>query len=262
MKKAAKIVSKHKHNYLVNSTMQEELNFISHALSPDSKIKFETPIAHLTPRIPMASIVCDSSLVACVGYSTTLNFWWHLLFPKEVVKRMLLHLKDNSDEMFISINFLKYATIILNYCALIVTFATRKISNDPHPVILCVMDNTSALNWTLHTSKKLIIGRALARFFCGLLIGSNVGVNAKWISTIENIITDKISRLKVLNIANSKSPLSSPTYDYSNLQQEHKELKACNFFQPSCKLVLLLWDILLMQKCPDLSLIMSLKLQD
>jgi hypothetical protein len=106
----------------------------------------------------------------------------------------------------------------------------------------------SALNWTLHTSKKLIISRALARFFCGLPIGSNVGVNAQWICTIENIIADKISRLKALNIANSKSPSSSPTYHYSNLQQEHKELKACNFFQPSCKLVLLLWDILLMQK--------------
>ncbi len=65
-----------------------------------------------------------------------------------------------------------------------------------------------------------------------------------------------------LNVANSKSPSSSPTYDYSGLQQEDKELRACNFFQPSHKLVLLLWDILLTQKFPDLSLIMSLKLQD
>jgi hypothetical protein len=262
MRRLQKTVSKHKHNYLVNSTMQEELNFISHALSPDSKIKFETPIAHFISRIPMASIIGNSSLVACGGYSTTLNFWWHLLFPKEVVKRTLLHLKDNSDETFISIICLEYVTIILNYCALIVRFATRKINNDLHPVVLCVTDNTSVLNWTLHTSNKSIIGGALARFFCGFLIGSNVSVNAKWISTIENIVADKISRLKALNIANSKSPLSSPTYDYSNLQQEHEELKACNFFQPSHKLVLLLWVILLTQKCPDLSLIMSLKLQD
>jgi hypothetical protein len=126
MKKAAKMFSKHKHNYLVNSTMQEELNFILHALSPDSTIKFETPIAHLIPSIPTASIIGNSSLVACGRYSTTLNFWWHLLFPKEVVERMLLHLKDNSDETFISINCLKYVTIILNYCALIVMFATSK----------------------------------------------------------------------------------------------------------------------------------------
>jgi hypothetical protein len=138
----------------------------------------------------------------------------------------------------------------------------QKNNNDPHPVILCVTDNTSALNWTRHTSNRSIVGRALARFFCGFLIGSKLGVNAKWISTIKNMIADKISRLKLLNVANSKSPSSSPTYDYSNLQQEHKELRACDFFQLSHKLVLLLWDILLMHKCPDLSLIMSLKLQD
>ncbi len=94
-------------------------------------------------------------------------------------------------------------------------FATRIINNDPHPVVLCVMYNTSSLNWTLNTSKKLIIGRILARFFHGLLIGSNVGVNAKWFSTTDNIIADKISRHKALNVANSKSSLSSPIYDYS-----------------------------------------------
>ena len=73
-----------------------------------------------------------------------------------------------------------------------------------------------------------MIGRALARFFCGLLIGSNVGVNAKWISTI-------ISRLKALINTNQTSSSSIPTYKYANLQQEHGELRACVFFQPSHK---------------------------
>ncbi len=95
----------------------------------------------------------------------------------------------------------------------------------------------------------------MARFFCGLLIGSSVGVNATWISTTKNVITDKISRLK------STNPTSSPslTYDYSNLQQEHKELKACSFFHPSPKLLSLIWEILLTQKCPDLSAVLKLK---
>ncbi len=167
------MISKHGYLYLV------ELNFFLHTLSPNSGIKFKTPIAHLIPRMPTASIVGDSSLVACGSYSITLGFWWHLLFPKEVVKRTLLHLKDYSDATFISINCLEYVTIILNYCASIITFATRKVNNNLHTVILCVTDNKSALNWTLHTSKKLIIGRAIARFFCSLLIGSNVGDNAK-----------------------------------------------------------------------------------
>jgi hypothetical protein len=259
MKRAAKMVSKHGHLYLVNSTMREELNFILNTLSPDSGIKSKTPIAHLIPRMPTASIVGDRSLVACGGYSITLCFWWHLLFSKEVVKRMLLHLKDNSDATFISINCLEYVTIILNYCALIVMFVTRKTNDNLHPVVLCVMDNTSALNWTLHTSKKLIIGRALAKFFCGLLIGSNVCVNAKWISTIKSVIVNKISRLKEVINTNSKLPSSLPTYNYAHLQQEHKELKVCNFFQPSHKLLSLISDILLMQKCPDLNQIRKLE---
>jgi len=81
------------------------------------------------------------------------------------------------------------------------------------------------------------------------MIGSNVGVNAKWISTTKNVITEKILRLK------STNPTSSPslTYDYSNLQQEHKELKACSFFHLSPKLLSLIWEILLTRKCPDSS---------
>jgi hypothetical protein len=102
--------------------------------------------------------------------------------------------------------------------------------------MLCITDNTSTLNWTLHMSKKLIIGHALARFFCSLLIGSRVGINAKWISTIDNKIADKILRLKVTNLPST----NSFTYDYSNLQQEHEELKACIFTNQvtSCSLSL------------------------
>jgi hypothetical protein len=92
----------------------------------------------------------------------------------------------------------------------------------------------------VHTSKKSIIGRALARFFCGLLIGSDVGINAKWISTSANKIADEISRIK----KSTQNP-SSFHYDFSKLQQDHVELKHCRFFQPSQELLSLIWDILL-----------------
>jgi hypothetical protein len=179
MKQAAKMVNKHGQQYLVNPTMQDELNFIKKALSPNSGIKFKTAIGHLISRTPTASIVGDSSLLACGGDSIKLKFWWHLSFPEEIVERTLFHLKDSKNECFISINCLEYFTTIMNYCASLLDFETWKINNNPHPVVLCITDNTSALNWTLHTSKKSIIGRALARFFCGLLIGSYVIVNAK-----------------------------------------------------------------------------------
>jgi hypothetical protein len=152
------MVNRNHATYLVNRTMRDKLNFLSDALKPDSGIKFETPIAHLIPRTLTASIVGDSSLLACGGYSITLKFWWHFIFPSDVVERTLLHLKDDSNKSFISINCLKYFTIIVNYCASLVVFTSQKINNDPHPNVLCVTDNTSTLNWTLHTSKKSRIG--------------------------------------------------------------------------------------------------------
>jgi hypothetical protein len=60
MKKAAKMVNRNHATYLVNRTMRDELNFISDALKPDSGILFKTPIAHLIPRTPTASIVGDA----------------------------------------------------------------------------------------------------------------------------------------------------------------------------------------------------------
>ena len=152
-----------------------------------------------------------------VDTQVTLKFWWHLFFLESVVKRTLLFMENDSDSTFISINCLEYITIIINYCAALVVFDSRKVNDDPHPVVLCVTDNTSALNWTLHTSKKSIIRQVLARFFCGLLIGSNLGVNAKWISSLKNILADKISRLKRAD----NNPLPPTSYDYSKFQQAH-----------------------------------------
>ena len=163
-------------------------------------------------------------------------------------------MKNNEDKTFILINCLDYVTIIINYCAAISALLEDEITTDPHPVVLCVTDNISAKNWTVHTSKKSIIGRALARFFCGLLIGSNVGINAKWINTLANKIADEISRIK----KSAHNP-SSFQYDFSKLQQDHAELKHCRFFQPSQELLSMIWDILLTRKSPNLNKVLLLK---
>jgi hypothetical protein len=66
-----------------------------------------------------------------------------------------------------------------NYCASLTAFVESKMTDDPRPLVLCVTDNISAKKWTAHTCKKSLIKQALARFFCGLLIGLNVGIHAK-----------------------------------------------------------------------------------
>ena len=249
------MIARCNHNYRVNQTSlymhcprtQESLSRLqSHIWSQ------EHPLHHLLVIAHWQLVVATRSPSSFGGTSLSRQVWSR---ERSCTSRTI----QTSRSSWSTVS--KYVTIIMNYCASLVVFASWKVNDIPHPVVLCVTDNTSALNWTLHKSKKSMIGRALKRFFCGLMIGSNVVVNEKWISTIKNVIADKISRLKKL-IANNPNSPSSHTYDYANLQQEHKELKACSSFQPSHKLLSLIWEILLTQKFPDLSLILILKPQD
>jgi hypothetical protein len=168
-------------------------------------------------------------------------------------------LKNNNDQNFISINVLEYVTVIINYCGARMAYMEDGFTGDPHPVVFCVTHNVSAKNWMMHTCKKSIIGRALARFFCGLLIGSEVGINAKWISTVANKIADNILRLK----KSLTSTTSSFTYnDFSKLKQDHADLKHwyCRFYHPSQELLSMIWKIALTRKLPDLDIVLALKL--
>jgi len=191
------------------------------------------------------------------SYSSDLRFWWFKPFPDEIVARMLLHLKNNDGQNFISLIILEYVTVIINYCGALTAFMEDGFTDDPYPVVLCVTDSVSAKNWTMHTCKKSIIGRALARFFCGLLIGLEVGINAKWISTVGNKTADDISRL-TKNLTSTTS--SSSAYDFSKLKQDHADLKLCCFYHPSQELLSMIWKIVLTRKLPDLDIVLALKL--
>jgi hypothetical protein len=99
--------------------------------------------------------------------------------------------------------------------------------------------------WTRHTCKRSRVGRLLARFFCLLLINSPLGINAQWISTVDNVIADNISRVK--KASNIDLSLS---FDYTTLKQTYPELSHCSFFQIQPELILLIWDIMLTKKWP------------
>jgi hypothetical protein len=174
-----------------------------------------------------------------------------------VILRTLIHKHNNDDGKLISINVLEFLTVIISYAAAYTALTQDPVTDDPNPVVLNITDNTSALSWTLHSCKKSMIGRKLARFFCGLLIGSHVGINSEWISTEENPIADAISRLK--RESKNSSSTHHATFDYSNLQQQFPQLKDCRFFRPSPELLSNLWEILLTEKFPSLKQIAQLK---
>jgi hypothetical protein len=175
-------------------------------------------------------------------------------FPDEVAQCTLQFKTNNNNGMLVLINVLEFVMVIINYCTALHVFWSSPITNNPHPVILNVTDNSFALPWTLHTCKQSKIGQMLACFFCSLLINLPLGINSKWISTIDNKIVDSISCLKKQSDNNS-----SPAFDYTILKQTYLELRHCSFFQIQPELILLIWDIMLTKKWPNHKEVQTLK---
>ncbi len=130
-----------------------KIEFFRDKIKPDSSIEWETPIAHLIPRMPFVTTIGDSLLEGAGGFFTTLGFWWHICFPDEVVQRTLRFKTNNDDGMLVLINVLEFVMVIINYCAALHVVWTSPITDNPHHVILNVTDNSLALSWTLHTCK-------------------------------------------------------------------------------------------------------------
>ncbi len=133
--------------YNINKTMRQEIDFFHKKLQPLSGTTWKTPIAHIIPIMPTATAVGGSCLEGTGGYSISLIYWWHLLFPKEVIQRTIIHKQDNKDGLLISINVLKSVTVVINYCAPMHVFMTKNITHNPHPVLLNVTNYASALSW-------------------------------------------------------------------------------------------------------------------
>ena len=164
-------------------SMRQEIEFFRDKLQPSSRILWETPIAHVIPRTPTATDFGGSCLEGAGGYSIELGFWWHIDFPEEIKHRTLLVKSDNEDGTLIFINVLEFFTVIINYIASLHVITSTNFMEDPHPVLLIVNDNTSALIWTTGACRRSKIGRRLVRLFCSLLINSPLGINSQWIST-------------------------------------------------------------------------------
>ena len=242
VKNVASNVHRCKQKFFMNATLKEEIKFLTAALS-DQSIRWETPIGHIIERVPSSEAAADACLYGGGGFSTDLRFWWHLEWPDEIQKRTKLFLANNKCGKLISINALEFVCVIINFVAALVAYDEEFPADDPHPVLLNWCDNTSAIKWCNHACKSSLAGRALGRLFCALLIESKVGINAEYIPTKSNVVSDGISRIKKIK---RDSPTSS--FDYSTLKQTFPELSRCRAFQPSPKLLSIIWQALLQPK--------------
>jgi hypothetical protein len=102
------------------------------------------------------------------------------------------------------------------------------------------------------------IGRELGRFFCGVLMDSKLGINAKWLSTIANVVADDISRLKQEQIVKNQTS-NHPSINYETLLQSHPQLQGCRRWTPSNELLSLIWQCVQTKCCPSLEEIRTLR---
>jgi hypothetical protein len=83
--------------------------------------------------------------------------------------------------------------VIIGYTGVLTVIETTEFTNNPHLVVLAWCNNMSAMHWVSHTCLKSKEGCALGHLFSAILINSRLGINAKWLSMIDNIIADEIS---------------------------------------------------------------------
>ena len=243
----ARKTHKCKQEYIMPASLKQEITFVKRILA-DTNICLSTPIAHIVKRDWEFEAGADACKRAGSGWSVDLRLWWHVAFPDEVIRRA--YLPNGRSKLFISINVLEMVCVIINFAGIIFACWHDEVDLSHFPVLLNWCDNTSSCSWVNKKCKDSLIGRALGRFFCGLLLSTNIGIQAEWLSTVLNIVADDISRVKLAR---------DDVYDYSQLFVDHPQLRTCRQFQPSDTLLTMIWNMLLNRDCPDPLTIRMLK---
>ena len=143
----------------------------------------------------------------------------------------------------VSINVLELTCVIINMAASIFACHHDGVDLSSYPVLLNWCNNTAACAWVSYRCKESLIGRRLARLLIGLTMGTSLGIQANWISTVDNDLADDISRLTL--------PVGREDFDYTHFLSTHPSLSLCRLFSPSQTLLGMIWDVLLYKKSPD-----------
>ena len=238
---ASRLIHASPNKHWINSTLREELHLLISALSAD-RISMRTPIAHLVRRDPSASAWSDSSLKAAGGYSTTMKFWWYFEWPDNVRKQTLTYIRSNANGQLVSINVLEYAAIIINYAAAYHYYSTNPDPSDPYPSVLLYADNSACESWMEKACNSSLIGRALSRLQCAMMINNPVGVHTAHITTTDNVIADRLSRIE---------HDSNSSHEFATILQDYPALAGCKRFRPSAELISHIMDAILQKKYVD-----------
>ncbi len=107
----------------------------------DDLVSWHCPIAHLIPPDPSAIAYLDSLSHVVGGYSTDLQFCWHLQWLDSIQARVA---KARTGDT-ISINALEYTFIIINYVTTTAAILSAPLNHDPYQTALFFTNNVIAV---------------------------------------------------------------------------------------------------------------------
>ena len=132
--------------------------------------------------------------------------------------------------------------MIINYVAAYHFYKHNPDKTDPFPLVRLFGDNTTAESWMSKACTSSLTGRALGRVLCALMIDNPVGTDVDHVTSEENEISDRISRIK---------SETDTLLGIDSLMQDFPALTGCRRFQPSSKLISLLMDAISQRKLID-----------
>ncbi|MGH3056215.1 MAG: hypothetical protein ACRDL7_14670, partial [Gaiellaceae bacterium] len=228
----------------IDKATRVSIDNIIDVMKNQTRYRWECPIQHLIPREPDFQGWGDASLRGGGGYSLDLNFWWQLEWPPDIVARTVMGTRSKEGKLsktdIVGINDLEYAVVIINYSAAVLAQqqAPTRIKAKQAPIFLQHVDNTSAQAWTKSASRASPASKALAHLFCGILMKSDMGINAAHVAGEKNEIADHISR-------------TFPTATGSlSINQVPPQLSCCRRFHPGQEILSALYCALLSHQVP------------
>ena len=173
-----------------------------------------------------------------VGWIVDLDFYWQLNFDKEVTRRALA--TDIRKKKRISLDAIKIVAVAVNMVAALCTWDHNSLDLSKYPVLFNVCNNLLVGDWLNFKCKTSLLGRAVGRYLIGLLMGTQLGIQAQW---------DPASDQPELGAVKARCLHSLSTS--SDLLTACPSLKSCRVFKPSSTLVGTISDILLMSDWKD-----------
>ena len=242
MNRLSSLIAREKAQFLWNNNvtltmtkkLRESLSTIRDILQHGDD-QWKQPIGFIIKRDAHVVTLGDASGQGGGAYCERLSFWFDITWSNEVTESF--NRKPATDDT-IHINSLEFIVVVLQYAATALrleTLTEHELSFifpegiPAQPVMLCRTDNTAAEAWANKVTSQSSQGQRLIGVLAELLRTKNLGLNARHIAGVKNVLADFISRPTHFALSFSQRA--------EQIFQKHALARTWDYFLPSRELL-------------------------